>query len=63
MNLSNVFFGGFRSKIKEYDNFEEYKAHPFDVVEGAYSHGAVEYKLDSDGKVSEFKVKKEELFL
>ena len=63
MNLSNVFFGGFRSKIKEYDNFEEYKAHPFDVVESAYSHGAVDYKVDSNGVVSEFKVKKEELFL
>lgn len=62
MNLSNVFFGGFRSKIEEYDNFEEYKAHPFEVVEGVYSHGAVEYKMDSTGLVSEFKVKKEDLF-
>ena len=61
MNLSNVFFGGFRSKITEYDNFDEYKAHPFDVTEGTYAHGCVEYKIDSDGKVTEFKIKEEAL--
>jgi Ni,Fe-hydrogenase III small subunit len=61
MNLSNVFFGGFRSKIAEYDNFEDYKTHPFKIVEGAYSHGAVEYKLNANGRVSDFKVRKEAL--
>lgn len=61
MNLSNLFFTGFRSKITEYDNFEEYKAHLFDVVEGSYAHGCVEYKIDSDGKVTEFKIKEEAL--
>jgi coenzyme F420-reducing hydrogenase gamma subunit len=61
MNLSNVFFGGFRSKIEDNDNFDDYKTHPFDVVEGTYKKGAIEFKLDSDGKVNEFKIKEESL--
>ena len=57
MNLSNVFFGGFKSKINENDNFEEYKTHVFEVVEGTYQNGSVEYSIDSDGIIKEIKIK------
>lgn len=57
MNLSNVAFGGFRSKIDDKDNFEDYKTHVFDVVEGAYKNGSVEFKIDPIGIVKEIKIK------
>ncbi len=61
MNLSNVFFGGFRSQIDEKDNFEDYKTHLFEIVEGSYKNGALFYAIDSDGKITEFKLKEEAL--
>ncbi len=57
MNLSNVFFGGFRSKINENDNFEDYKTHVFDVVEGTYKNGSVEFTIDPIGIVKEIKIR------
>lgn len=57
MNLSNIFFGGFKSKINEEDNFEEYKTQIFEVVEGTYKNGSVEYSIDSEGKIKEIKIR------
>ncbi len=57
MNLSNVFFGGFRSQIDGNDNFEDYKTHVFDVVEGTYKNGSVEFTIDPIGIVKEIKIK------
>jgi len=57
MNLSNVFFSGFRSKINDEDNFEDYKTHVFDVVEGTYKNGSVEFTIDPIGIVKEIKIK------
>ncbi|MFX1258445.1 MAG: hypothetical protein ACFFAN_11335, partial [Promethearchaeota archaeon] len=57
MNLSNVFFGGFRSQIDVNDNFEEYKTHVFDVVEGTYKNGSVEFTIDPVGIIKEIKIK------
>ncbi len=57
MNLSNVFFGGFKSQIDDKDNFEEYKAHIFEVVEGTYKNGSVEFTIDPIGIVKEIKIK------
>ncbi len=57
MNLSNVFFGGFKSKINEEDNFEEYKTQIFEVVEGTYKNGSVEYSIDSEGRIEEIKIR------
>ncbi|MFW9941507.1 MAG: hypothetical protein ACFFFT_10745 [Candidatus Thorarchaeota archaeon] len=57
MNLSNVFFGGFKSKINDDDNFEDYKTHIFEVVEGTYKNGSVEYSIDSEGIIKEIKIK------
>ncbi|MFX1346844.1 MAG: hypothetical protein ACFFAI_17235 [Promethearchaeota archaeon] len=57
MNLSNVFFGGFKSKINDDDNFEDYKTHIFEVVEGTYKNGSVEYSIDSDGIIKEIKIR------
>ena len=61
MNLSNIFFGGFKSQIKDIDNFEENKTQVFDVVEGAYKNGSVEFKIDPIGIVKEIKIKEGEL--
>jgi len=57
MNLSNLYYGGFKAKINENDNFEEYKTHVFDVVEGTYKNGSVEFTIDSIGIVKEIKIK------
>ncbi len=57
MNLSNVFYGGFRSKINDEDNFEDYKTHVFDVVEGTYKNGSVEFTIDPNGIVKEITIK------
>ena len=57
MNLSNIFFGGFKSIIDPNDDFNEYKTHVFEVVEGTYKNGSVEYAIDSDGIITEIKIK------
>ena len=57
MNLSNIFFGGFKSQINENDNFDDYKSHIFEVVEGTYKNGSVEYTIDPNGIVKEIKIK------
>jgi hypothetical protein len=57
MNLSNVFFGGFKSQIEDNGNFEDYKSHVFDVIEGTYKNGSVEFTIDPIGIVKEIKIK------
>ena len=57
MNLSNVFYGGFKSQIKDKDKFEEYQTQIFEVIEGTYKNGSVEYNIDSEGIVKEIKIK------
>ncbi|MHA2036722.1 MAG: NADH-quinone oxidoreductase subunit B family protein [Promethearchaeota archaeon] len=57
MNLSNLFYGGFKSQINDDDNFDDYKTHIFEVVEGAYKNGSVEFTIDSDGVIKEITIK------
>ncbi|MFX1392430.1 MAG: hypothetical protein ACFFAH_02545 [Promethearchaeota archaeon] len=57
MNLSNVFFGGFKAPINEENNFEEYKTHIFDVVEGTYENDSIKYHINSKGIITEMKIK------
>jgi len=57
MNLSNVYYGGFKTRIGEDDDFDDYKAHIFDIVEGNYKDGIVEFEIDSNGIVKEIKIK------
>ncbi len=57
MNLSNVFFGGFKTPIGEGDNFNDYKTHIFEVIEGTYKNGSVEFSLDSIGVITDMKIK------
>ena len=59
MNLSNLYYGGFKAPINEKDNFEEYKTHTFDVVEGSYKNGSVEFSIDPIGIVKEIKIKED----
>jgi coenzyme F420-reducing hydrogenase gamma subunit len=59
MNLSNLYYSGFKAKIDEKDNFEDYKTHIFDVVEGTYKNGSVEFSIDSTGIVKEIKISEE----
>jgi coenzyme F420-reducing hydrogenase gamma subunit len=59
MNLSNIFFGGFKTPINEEDNFEDYKTHIFEVVEGTYKNGSIEFSLDSKGVINEIKIKED----
>jgi len=57
MNLSNLYYGGFKTQINDKDNFEEYKTHVFDVAEGTYKNGSVEFTIDPMGIVKEIKIK------
>ena len=54
MNLSNVFFGGFKTPVEGEENVDEYKSHQFDIVAGDYSNGSVSYSIDGDGMVTKF---------
>ena len=57
MNLSNVFFGGFKTPIEGNDNFEDYKSQVFEVVEGSYKNGLIDFNLDPKGIITEIKIK------
>ena len=57
MNLSNLFFGGFKTLISGDDNFNEYKSHIFDVIEGSYKNGIIEFSIDSKGVITDIKIK------
>jgi len=57
MNLSNLYFGGFKSQINENDNFEDYKTHIFEVVEGIYKNGSIKFTIDPIGIIKEIKIK------
>ena len=59
MNLSNLFYGGFKAKIEGDNDFEDYKTHVFEVVEGTYKNGSVEFSIDSTGIVKEIKIREE----
>ena len=59
MNLSNIFYGGFKTPIDGADNFDDYKAQPFEIVEGTYKNGIIEFNIDSKGVIKEIKVKEE----
>ena len=57
MNLSNLFFGGFKTPIKNGENFDEYKSQNFDMIEGSYKNGMVEFSIDSIGVITDIKIK------
>jgi hypothetical protein len=59
MNLSNIFFGGFRTPI-EGEEYQSYKYHVFDFeedsFEGTYESGPIKYTLDPSGVITEFEM-------
>jgi len=59
MNLSNIFYGGFKTQIGEDDDFNNYKTSIFDVVEGTYKNGLVEFTIDSNGIINQIKIKED----
>lgn len=54
MNLSNVFYGGFKTPIEGKDNFDDYRARPFEIQAGTYAAGTLKYTLDTAGIITEF---------
>jgi hypothetical protein len=56
MNLSSLYFGGFKSQINEEDNFDDYKTHIFEVAEGTYKNGSVEFTIDPNGVIKEITI-------
>lgn len=54
MNLSNVFYGGFKTPIEGNDNFDAYRARPFEIQAGSYAAGTIKYTLDATGIITEF---------
>ncbi len=59
MNLSKVFFGGFKSAVDGYENFEEYKYCLFENVAGQYSGKYVKYSINETGQVIAFEISPE----
>jgi coenzyme F420-reducing hydrogenase gamma subunit len=59
MNLSNIFFGGFKTPIKDSENFDEYKKEIFEITEGTYENDLIKYSIDQNGVITEFKVKED----
>ncbi|MBN1800646.1 MAG: hypothetical protein JW891_04025 [Candidatus Lokiarchaeota archaeon] len=59
MNLSNVFFGGFKTPVGELNDFEEYKSQSFEIFEGNYKNGRIEFGIDSKGVITKIKIKEE----
>jgi len=59
MNLSNVFFGGFKTPINGADSFTEYKTEPFEIKEGNYKNGMIDFTIDSVGVIKDIKIKEE----
>jgi hypothetical protein len=59
MNLSNLFYGGFKTQIEGQEDFDSYKSSIFDVVAGEYKGDFVSYAIDDKGKVSAFQIEKE----
>ncbi|MHA1672187.1 MAG: hypothetical protein ACTSYI_01040 [Promethearchaeota archaeon] len=58
LNLSNVFFGGFKTEISGYPNFEEYSSQIFDVVAGEYSNNGLKFTLNEEGKITNWNSEK-----
>jgi len=56
MNLSNVFFGGFKTPVKGHENFEEYKYSIFEIAPGQYSGKHVKYTINEIGQVVSFEI-------
>ncbi|MEX2681560.1 MAG: hypothetical protein Q6373_008165, partial [Candidatus Sigynarchaeota archaeon] len=54
MNLSNVFFGGFKVPVQGHDDINAYKSHVFEIKAGKYASGSVAYEIDSSGMVTAF---------
>lgn len=54
MNLSNLFYGGFRTPIQGYDGFDQYRAKTFDFHAGTYSDGPIRYSIDDNGIITDF---------
>lgn len=59
-NLSNVFYGGFKTPIKNGENFEEYKSSIFQIKEGNYENESIKFDLDSEGIIKTIKIKQNE---
>jgi len=56
MNLSNLFFGGFKVPIDDSGDFEGYKKSIFEIREGDYQNGNVKFSLNSKGIVNKFEI-------
>jgi coenzyme F420-reducing hydrogenase gamma subunit len=56
MNLSNLFFGGFRTPVEAEEDFDSYKSEVFEIEAGDYQSGKVKYSIDEQGKIIKFKM-------
>ncbi|MHA1775433.1 MAG: hypothetical protein ACTSWC_01595 [Promethearchaeota archaeon] len=63
MNLSNLYFGGMKTKLESYRNFEHFQAHPVPIQEGTYTSSSknVTFTLDSRGIITKWESKNYEL--
>ncbi|MHA1848307.1 MAG: hypothetical protein ACTSXU_11730, partial [Promethearchaeota archaeon] len=56
MNLSNMYFTGFRKKIDTEFNFDDYKTQTFDIKAGDYGNGSVKFSVNENGVITAFSV-------
>ena len=54
MNLSNLFYGGFKVPIEDENEFDVYKSSLIEITPGEYESGSVKYTLDQEGIITEF---------
>ena len=56
MNLSNVYFGGFKTPIKGFDDFELYKSQKINFHSGTFKKGCVKYSTNDLGIITSWEV-------
>jgi len=56
MNLSNVYFGGFKTPIKGFDDFETYKSRKIDFHSGTFKKGCVKFSTSDLGVITSWEV-------
>ena len=56
MNLSNVYFGGFKTPIKGFDDFETYKSQKIDFHSGTFKKGCVKFSTSDLGVITSWEV-------
>lgn len=56
MNLSRLYFGGFRTAIPDHDDFDAYKSQVIEFQAGDYKQGLVAYTITNKGEITQISI-------